>query len=268
MYVENGVIRKNEPVGREYRLLTLVLPNVAPDVRPGQFVHLRIPRLHDAVLRRPFSVFKTRGKTLSILYRTVGRGTRAMLDLRERDEISVVGPLGNGFPIPSGKTVLPVLVAGGYGVAPLYLLARNLPRKGVLFVGGAGKDDILCVRDFKQLGWPVHVATEDGSRGKKGFVTAALDGWLARRPAKATPEFYACGPNGMLKAVGERAVQGGWRAWLSLDRHMGCGVGACLACVQRVLRNGEEIWARVCTDGPVFEAREVVWEPEESSERR
>jgi dihydroorotate dehydrogenase electron transfer subunit len=260
MLVENARIVRHAELSRHYRQLTIAAAHIASHVRPGQFVTIRLPMLHDAVLRRPFSVFKADHGALTIIYRAVGRGTRVMTQLRRGDELSVMGPLGHGFPTRLGATAFPVLVAGGYGVAPLYLLAKALPHPGVLFVGGAGKADVLCLRDFKQMAWPAHVATEDGSMGDRGLVTEVLDRWLAAKPATVKPVFFACGPHGMLKAVGERAIRGGWKAWLSLDRHMACGVGACLACVQRVRRDGEETWARACTDGPVFEAREIVWD--------
>ena len=128
-------------------------------------------------------------------------------------------------------------------------------------IGGSTAHDVLCVKNFSALGLDVRVTTEDGSLGEKGLVTDALDSWLKGCKASPAPEFYACGPDGMLKAVGDRAIAGGWNAWLSLDKHMGCGVGACLACVQKVrLNDGAETWARVCREGPVFESREIVWD--------
>ncbi len=257
MHIEDGKVIAHEPIGASYRVLTLDLPTVAPCATPGQFIHVRIAMLHDAVLRRPFSIYRVDGDRLSILYKSVGRGTAAMKDLQPGDTLSVIGPLGNGFPLPAADAT-PVMVAGGYGVAPLYFLASRLPRKGLLFVGGAGGHDILCVDDFRTLGWDVRVATEDGSIGTRGLVTTPLDAWLAE--SHGQPEIYACGPNGMLKAVGDRALRGGWKAWLSLDRHMGCGVGACLACVQKVRKSGGETLARVCKEGPVFAAGDVIWE--------
>jgi dihydroorotate dehydrogenase electron transfer subunit len=114
---------------------------------------------------------------------------------------------------------------------------------------------------FLELGWEVQIATEDGSMGIKGFVTAALDDWLANRDDNIIPEFFVCGPDGLLKAIGDRAIAGDWQGWLSLDKHMGCGVGACLACVQKIKNgDGAEVWKRVCKDGPVFESREIVWD--------
>ena len=155
-----------------------------------------------------------------------------------------------------------MLVAGGYGMAALYLAARALRPAGMAFFGGATAADILCEPDFTALGWDVRAATVDGSRGEPGLVTAALDRWLANERADRVPVFYVCGPNGMLRAVGERAQAGGWKAWLSLDRNMGCGVGACLTCVQKIRRDAADDWewARCCKEGPVFECRQVVWD--------
>jgi len=192
-----------------------------------------------------------------------------MTRLRPGDEVSLIGPLGNGFP-PVQTNMFPVLVAGGYGVAALYLVAERSPHKGIVFIGGATSGDILCTEDFEQLGWETSIATENGSAGKTGLVTDILDTWLAEEIQGRKIEFFVCGPINMLKAVGDRAIKGGWNAWLSMDRHMGCGMGACLACVQKVKpglqkRHDKDDsrtwkWARVCADGPVFECREIVWE--------
>lgn len=257
MRTENGIVVSHEPMGPDYRVLTLKLPTVSGAAQPGQFIHLRIAQLHDALLRRPFSIYRVDGSHLSILYKTVGRGTAAMQSMKTGDSVSIIGPLGNGFPCQMDPASIPVLVAGGYGVAPLYFLARKLPRRGILFVGGAKAVDILLADDFQKLGWEVRIATDDGSLGTKGLVTAPLDAWLSTK--REVPEFFACGPNGMLKAVGDRSIAGHWKAWLSLDRHMGCGVGACLACVQKIRLNGQDSLARVCKDGPVFESREICW---------
>ena len=260
MRIENGTVVSHTPMGPHYRVLTLNLPEVAGLAVPGQFVHLRIAELHDAVLRRPFSIYKVEGAHLSILYKTIGRGTTTMQALTEGASVSIVGPLGNGFPMTVPPEGTPVLVGGGYGVAPLYFLARRLAKRGVLFIGGAKAADILLADDFRAVGWEVRTATDDGSLGEKGLVTAPLDGWLKAGADSIHPVFFACGPNGMLKAIGERAIKGNHKAWLSLDRHMGCGVGACLACVQKVRIAGQETLARVCKDGPIFESRDIIWD--------
>ena len=259
--VATARVLEHRDFGGGYRYLRLKAPEVACLVKPGQFIHLRVPQLDGRILRRPFSIFQADNLTLAVLYKVVGRGTRAMLHIVADDELSIIGPLGNGFP-ELGDSNYPVLIAGGFGVAPLYLLAKRMAATGTLFVGGRGSDDILCKELFEQLGWQVEVATEDGSRGIKGYVTTALDCWLKARPAdRKPPEFFVCGPEGLLRAIGERAVAENFTAWLSLDKHMGCGVGACLACVQKIrTADGEIVLKRVCKDGPVFEAAEIVWD--------
>lgn len=257
--IEHSQVVAQEVLTGGYRVLVLDSSAVSAKARPGQFIHLRVPRLRGTVLRRPFSVFKADDGRVSILYKSVGLGTEAMTGVVPGDRVDILGPLGNGFPMNQAGTT-PALVAGGYGVAPLWFLARTIAAAGIVFVGGATGEDVLCVEEFEKLGWDVRVATEDGSAGSQGLVTRILDEWLGAQDEATVPEFYACGPDGMLKEVGTRAIDRDARAWLSLDKHMGCGVGACLACVQRIRRDGQEQWGRVCKDGPVFESREIVWE--------
>ncbi len=261
MLEETAPIREHETVQGAYRRLTLEAPAIAATAQPGQFVHLLIPCSDGLMLRRPFSIHKAENHRIVLLYKPVGQGTRRMTDLSVGTTVSLVGPLGHGFPLEIQPDALPVLVAGGYGMAALYLLAQRLPQVGIVFAGGADREDILCRDDFAALNWTVHAATENGSLGVQGWVTAPLDAWLAETSA-VNPVFYACGPHGMLRAVADRAERRSCRAWLSLDRHMGCGVGACLACVQKLrsLNNGSVRWARVCREGPVFDAREIVWD--------
>ncbi|MDK2857887.1 MAG: dihydroorotate dehydrogenase electron transfer subunit [Verrucomicrobiota bacterium] len=261
MIQEKTTVLEHRIFHGDYRLLKLSAPLVGPQVRPGQFVHIRIPRLEHAVLRRPFSVFKANADSLSVLYKSVGKGTEALCFVVEGEEINLLGPLGTGFPALGKDKTLPVLIAGGYGNAALYLQAAALPVKGVAFFGGRTAGDILCVDEFEKLGWEVHITTDDGSLGESGLITAAIDPWLDRRKEQfRTMELFACGPNAMLKAVGDRAVDRGITAWLSMDRNMACGVGACLTCViRRRTADGWE-WARCCKDGPVFSAGEILWE--------
>lgn len=246
------------PLAQGYNVLTFDAPAIAEVAQPGQFVHVKIPSLEASRLRRPFSIYdadKATGK-LYVLYKVVGYGTQCLATLTVGTKLNILGPIGKPFPLtPSGT---PYLVGGGYGVAPLWFLATRLPRKGILFVGGRTAADILETERFKELGWEVRIATQDGSLGEQGLVTVPLDAALAADPQA---ELYACGPDGMLHAVGDRAIQHGIKGWLSLDKHMVCGVGACLACVQKIRKDGvgDEMLARVCVDGPVFESREIVW---------
>lgn len=261
---EVATIVSNEEAGAGYRLLRLSAPGTAQAARPGQFVHLRVPDFDPVALRRPISICDVGTGVLTLLFKVVGRGTEALARVRAGAEIDVVGPLGNGFPEPKPGAV-PVLVGGGYGVAPLYFFARRAIAAGakpVLFVGARTAADLLILDRFEALGVEVRPATNDGSSGVKGFVTEALDAWLSSRgPDSAPPEFFACGPAPMLRAVEERAMAGGFAAWLSLDRRMACGVGACFGCTQTVRGAGgaTEI-ARVCVDGPVFPSGRIVWD--------
>lgn len=258
MRLEQAKVLSQTPLGADFSMLELEAPQTASLAKPGQFIHVQVPNLYGSVLRRPFSLFAAQGSTLRVLYKAIGEGTRAMQRLAKGDTMSVLGPLGNGFPMPAADTV-PVLVAGGYGVAPLHFLATRLATKGAVLIGGAASAHILADAEFKVMNWDVRVATEDGSAGTRGLATVLLDEWIASR-GKAVPVFYSCGPDGLLKAVGQRAQTGNWQAWLSLDKRMGCGAGVCLACVQRIRRDGKDAWLRVCKDGPVFESREIVWE--------
>jgi dihydroorotate dehydrogenase electron transfer subunit len=195
---------------------------------------------------------------LSILYKTIGQGTEVLSRMGPDEELSMIGPLGHGFNVPQPGGEVPLLVAGGYGMAAFYMLAQRSPQKGVAFVGGRRRVDILCEEEFRALGWEVRVTTEDGSYGEKGLVTHALAAELRRR----TPgcKLFACGPTPMLKAVGQLAAEFDLPAELSLDEHMGCGIGVCLACVVPIKTNGGWEYQRTCTEGPVFDSRQVAWE--------
>ncbi len=241
-----------------YFRLVARAPEIAPRVQPGQFVHVRILPLKEALLRRPFSVFQVAGDTFSILYKSVGRGTEVLSRMRAGEELSVIGPLGRGFTLPRAGGEIPLLVAGGYGMAAMYLLAERSPQKGIAFVGGRRRVDILCEEEFRALGWEVRVATEDGSCGERGMVTQPLLAEL-RRPA-ARRKLFACGPTPMLKAIGRIADDFDVPAELSLDEHMCCGVGVCLACVLPIRAGDGWEYQRACTEGPVFDSRQVVWE--------
>jgi dihydroorotate dehydrogenase electron transfer subunit len=255
-------ILANERDTDSYFRLVLRAPQIAPLVQPGQFAHVRIPPLKDALLRRPFSIFQAENDTLSILYKTVGKGTEALSRMRAGEELSIIAPLGHGFTVPKPGGETPLLVAGGYGMAALYLLAQRSPQKGIVFVGGRQAVDILCEKEFQELGWEVRVATEDGSRGEKGLVTQPL---LAAIQNPKSPlrnyKLFACGPTGMLKAVAGIADKFHLPCELSMDEHMCCGVGVCLTCVIPIQTKGGWEYQRTCTEGPVFDSRRVIWEP-------
>ncbi|HTY89348.1 MAG TPA: dihydroorotate dehydrogenase electron transfer subunit [Candidatus Acidoferrum sp.] len=263
----------NERDTDSYFRVVLRAPDIAPLIQPGQFAHVRVPTLKDALLRRPFSIFQVAGDTFSILYKTIGKGTDALARLGSGEELSVIAPLGHGFTGPKRGGEIPLLVAGGYGMAAMYLLAERSPQKGIVFVGGRRRVDILCEKEFATLGWDVRVATEDGSHGKKGLVTQPLLAVIKNSKLKTQNfKIYACGPTAMLKAVAKIADEFKVPAELSMDEHMCCGVGVCLTCVIPVKtadgprraeaheREGGWEYQRTCTEGPVFDSRKIEWE--------
>ncbi|MFZ1074277.1 MAG: dihydroorotate dehydrogenase electron transfer subunit [Verrucomicrobiia bacterium] len=251
-------IVSNERDTDSYFRLVLRAPQIAPLIQPGQFSHVRVPTIKDALLRRPFSIFQVEDDTFSILYKTVGKGTEALSRMGTGEELSVIAPVGHGFAVPKRGSETPLLVAGGYGMAAMYLLAQRSPQRGIVFVGGRRRVDILCEKEFHALGWAVRVTTEDGSHGEKGLVTKPLQAEL-KRHAKGR-KLFACGPTGMLRAVGKIAEDFNVPAELSMDEHMCCGVGVCLTCVIPVKTSDGWEYQRTCTEGPVFDARKVLWE--------
>lgn len=258
MLEQTAQIISNERDTDLYFRLVLRAPAIAPLVQPGQFAHVRVLPLKEALLRRPFSIFQVAGDTFSILYKAVGKGTGVLSRMRPGEELGVLGPLGHGFTLPQSGGETPLLVAGGYGMAAMYLLAERSPQKGVVFVGGRRRVDILCEAEFRALGWDVRATTEDGSHGEQGLVTQPLQAELRR--GAAGQKLFACGPTPMLKAVGKLAEEFNVSAELSMDEHMCCGVGVCLTCVIPVKSGDGWEYQRTCTEGPVFDAREIVWE--------
>jgi len=215
-------------------------------VRSGQFVDIALP---DYYLRRPISVSDTRSDAVILFYKVVGEGTRLMAGLTPGTQLELLLPLGNGFR-PEKCRDAALLIGGGLGAAPLYLLAKELlalGKKVTVVLGFNQSDEICLAEEFRALGVPVHIATMDGSAGTKGFVTDAI--------AAAQPifdRFYSCGPLPMMKAVCNTLDAPGE---VSLEERMGCGAGFCYGCTVQTASGPR----RVCADGPVFDKEEVLW---------
>ncbi|MFW9603838.1 MAG: dihydroorotate dehydrogenase electron transfer subunit [Trichlorobacter sp.] len=267
-----AMIIENVEVSPGYWRMRMTAPAALTSAVPGQFVMVRVNPSIDPLIRRPFGVFDvgiqmpafTGGSEqpyLDILYRVVGKGTAILSQLHERDLLDVLGPLGSGFdPGPDGEEKL--IVGGGVGLAPLYLLAKQLVTTSPvrLFAGGRTRDDILCITEFERLGVECYVATEDGSLGERGLVTKVL---CDRLDATGnTGRIFACGPHGMLKAVAAIAADRNVPCQVSLEGYMACGVGACLGCVCQGAGHTPETpdYRCVCSEGPVFEASQLAWE--------
>ena len=212
--------------------------------RPGTFVNLKIEGFY---LRRPISVCDCYDDTLVLVYKVVGAGTRAMAQLEPGVEIPVLTALGNGYDLAAAGDK-PLLIGGGVGVPPLYMLAKKLRAENKevsVILGFNTKDEIFYEEEFKALGCNVSVTTVDGSAGIKGFVTNAFPGEYSY--------FYTCGPEPMLKAVYKATDTSGE---FSFEERMGCGFGACMGCSCRVITG----FKRICREGPVLRKEEILWE--------
>ena len=210
----------------------------------GQFVDLRLPEKY---LRRPISVCDYDETTLTLIYKVVGSGTEIMAGLPVGTKLDVLTGLGNGYDLSKAGD-RPLLIGGGVGVPPLYMLARQLREAGKqvsVILGFNTKDEVFCEADFKALGCDTTVTTVDGSYGVKGFVTNAL-------PESYT-HFYTCGPEPMLKAVYKATVTDGQ---FSFEERMGCGFGACMGCSCKTVTGNK----RICKEGPVLTKEDIIWE--------
>ncbi|MGE0455136.1 MAG: dihydroorotate dehydrogenase electron transfer subunit [Vicinamibacteria bacterium] len=252
-----------EPLGGAFVLLTFRHPDVAARARAGQFVMIKAGTSSDPPLRRPFSIMRVdpARDTFSLFLKVVGQGSRALAGLEAGGVAACLGPLGQPFGAPPARAE-PLLVAGGYGVAPFVLFCEELQRAGQrprVFYGGRTQDDLVLRSPFTRLGVPLLLASEDGSVGVRGRVTAPLEAHLDAAPGPFA--LFACGPDAMLQAVADLAARRGLPARLSLDPWMGCGVGTCLGCVVRVQEAGEPAprYRCACTEGPIFDADVVVW---------
>ncbi|MDI6793215.1 MAG: dihydroorotate dehydrogenase electron transfer subunit [bacterium] len=272
-------IEENIEVAENHFRMKLFAPGIARTARPGQFVHVRCSERLDPLLRRPFSLHRIREPHIDILYKIVGQGTELLVAKKAGEKLDVLGPLGNGFRVEQEKAGLSVLVGGGMGAAPLLALAeklKNLRQEMLILIGADTERGLLALQEFSQSG-ELEVATVDGSQGYAGLVTDLLIKATANRQVA---QVYACGPKAMLREVSRLAEAGNYPAQVSMEERMACGVGACLGCVVPVRspvdrnqvssRNPvsqdskasdkeKAAYKRVCREGPVFEAGEIVW---------
>ncbi|HEY8379588.1 MAG TPA: dihydroorotate dehydrogenase electron transfer subunit [Nannocystis sp.] len=258
-------VEANRRLGGGYFLLELAASGPTPvaEAQPGQFVMLRGQWGRELLNPRAFSVLAVPDPArFTILAKAYGEGTRRLKASVPGDRLTVTGPLGVAFPAPR-EGVRDLLVAGGVGLPPLHFYARRAHETGragqvEIFYGGRDKDDLVLLADFEAWKVAAHLATEDGSLGARGYVTAALIPRLhAARAAGEPVRLLACGPTPMLKAVREIALAREVPAWLCLEENMACGFGVCLGCAVPVY--GPKPYRYCCSDGPVFDAREVRW---------
>ncbi len=236
-------IKENTPLTASvYRMV--LTGDTAAITGPGQFVNIQLDGLY---LRRPISVCDCVGDTLTLVYKVVGKGTAQMAAMAPGQTLDVLTGLGNGYDMSKAGDK-PLLLGGGVGVPPLYMLARLLRQQGKevsVVLGFNTKDEIFYEQEFKDLGCRVTVVTADGSYGETGFVTNAMNIEYSY--------FYTCGPEPMLKAIYALATTSGQ---FSFEERMGCGFGACMGCSCKTITG----YKRICKEGPVLEKEEILWD--------
>ncbi|MCF7956809.1 MAG: dihydroorotate dehydrogenase electron transfer subunit [Phycisphaerae bacterium] len=290
-----GRIGGQRSFGVGHRVMTIEFEGEAGSVLggavPGQFVQVAcrdmdISRVGDPLLRRPFSIAGVRVEPgnfgevtcLDLVYRVVGPGTRWLERRRVGDLVDVIGPLGNGFTLPEdGKAIL---LGGGIGFPPMFFLADELSRRGVQKVAFAGTRTVshiegslkpaaidsadvleptMALEEFVRSQTACVITTDDGSCGYGGSIVAALGEFLVRNPDWGDAVLYACGPDGMLKALAGFAAEKGMACQVCMEAYMACGIGVCQSCVVTVKEGTAQKYKMVCANGPVFDAARVVW---------
>ena len=244
--MKQGIFQISENVHLTDSVMRMRLVGDVSDItKPGQFINIKLDGFY---LRRPISVCDRDEESVTILYKIVGHGTEAMSLMQAGEELDVLTGLGNGYDVSKAGD-RPLLIGGGVGVPPLYMLAKELLAAGkqvTVILGFNTKDEIFYEEEFRALGAKTYVTAVDGSYGIKGFVTDAM------KDLDYT-YFYTCGPEPMLRAIYKASVTSGQ---CSFEERMGCGFGACMGCSCKTLYGNK----RICKDGPVLEKEEIIWE--------
>jgi len=250
MHFKKLTVLKIEHINTDYFVLGVRDKELTQDIKPGQFFQVKDPYAKTPLLPRPFSVYKVRDDELAFLIKIVGEATRKLSHLSAEQDIQILGPLGNGFPLVRNKKVL--LASGGIGFAPMPFLEQKLKEAGnevIFFHGGRNKNDIFCDA--------VENCTDDGSIEHAGFVTEHVEKYLDSTHIDVV---YTCGPEPMLKELVSLCKKRNIPVYISLERVMACGVGACCGCVVKIAEGENIVYKKVCKDGPVFDGAKVVWD--------
>lgn len=262
-------VARNDRLSADYNVLAFDAPEIASHAKPGQFVMVQPSRGLDPLLRRPFSIFEIlrdgagNPSGFSIFNKRIGAGTSLLTAVEPGARLRCLGPLGKPF-VPVAPPAEAWIVAGGVGLAAFVTLADALADRGTratLFYGARTTSDLHCVDLFEARGTRVVLATEDGSAGARGRVTDPLEAALSERPLGQPVKLYVCGPTPMMRACAALAALHGRACDVSLEQVMGCGMGGCYSCVVPARTDAGAVHhTRTCIDGPVFDAKRVVWD--------
>ena len=266
MVQDRAPVLFNREIAADHFQMRLKAPAAARRARPGQFVHVLCDGTDSCgrspLLRRPLSLSDAdpRRGTIDFIYKVVGLGTEVLAHIRAGEKVDFLGPLGHPF-TPPARNHVACLVGGGVGIPPLYFLAKSLASHPAVevrvFLGARTKKWVICADDFRKLNLPVYVATDDGSLGYSGSVVD-----LAAKQLPANAALYVCGPTPMMTVAARLADKRGIPAQVSLEERMGCAMGVCMGCVVEVTTKpigSHARFQRVCTEGPGFEAEEILW---------
>ena len=242
-------ITGNERLAEATYAITVACPEVAATARAGQFVHVRCGA--ERLLRRPVSICRGRGGSITLVYEAKGEGTRWISRRKAGEVLDILGPLGNGFAMTGGKIVA---VGGGIGAPPLLFAAETAKGAVTAILGFRDAGRIILKDEFQAACDEIYITTDDGSAGIHGTVAAPLEELLKRGGYGAV---ISCGPRAMLAAVADICARNRVPCQVSLEERMACGVGACLVCACETTKNGAPTMSRVCKDGPVFDATHV-----------
>ena len=245
-------IVESSPLTKHAHSITVSSAEIASQSEAGQFLHVKCGDSH--ILRRPLGVCEASGEYVRFVFEVKGQGTLWLSKRIRGDKLDILGPLGAGFKMPQGKIVI---VGGGLGVPPMLYAAKSAKYGAVAILGFREFGRVMLTDEFMAVCDKVIVTTDDGSHGERGTVAGPLGRLLAEGGHAGV---LACGQLAMQRSVAEICREHGVPCQVSLEERMGCGVGACLVCACRTVKDGTEKMSMVCKDGPVFDAREVVWE--------
>ncbi len=255
MHILDAKIISNKNIAKDIYLLSCEAEEIASEARPGQFLMLKLNLPLPYILRRPFSICLTNieKNELFILYKIRGKITGHMSRLKEGERISVMGPLGNGFDIPSNTSQI-ILLGGGIGVAPLISLLP-IYNKGITFIAGySSAKEYVDIKRIVKGDYTYIVCTEDGSIGHRGTCIDAFRDYM-ERPLSDNTVVLSCGPMPMLRKISEISKRLNIACYVSLETYMGCGMGLCQGCVIRTQHG----YIRICKEGPVFKSEDICW---------
>ncbi len=251
---ENCIIEENRNIRKNYFLMKIKADCISTEAKPGNFIMMAASSTTEPLLKRPFGILKAIPPHIWVYYETVGKGTELISLLKPGINVHIIGPLGNSFPTAEKKNIL--AIAGGRGIAPIYFAVQYYSTSNPVFLiyGAKSEQDLNLLEDIARIPLKeTYLYTDDGSKGKKGFVTTDIRDIIRKHQIDIT---ISCGPEAMFENLARILPGSGPENYVSLESTMGCGFGICYSCV---VKNSAGEYKKVCSDGPVFKMEEIAW---------